>query len=418
MKNKHEISVKIEGKEWEKALDKSFNKNVAKVKVDGFRVGKCPKDIYIKKFGIESLFMDAVDFVIEDGYRKVIEDNKLEPIIQPKVDIKSIDKDSVELVFSITTAPEVKIKKYKGLKVEKEKVSVTKKEIEEEIENLRKQYAEIVIKDGKIENGDTAVIDFEGFKDGVAFQGGKGENYPLEIGSKTFIPGFEEQLIGLKQNDEKEIKVTFPEDYPSEDLKGKEVTFKIKVHEVKTKKIPELNEEFFLDLGMESVKTEEDLKEKMKEDLMKVKEEKAENEYVEKLLEEISKNVEVEIPDELVDNELDRMIEQYEERLKMQGISLDQYLQFTKSSRKDLKEKMREDAHKNVLYRMFIEEIIKLEDIKVEDKEVEEELEKLAKDYQMEKEELLKAMGGSDYIKYDLTMRKTIEFIKENNKNE
>jgi trigger factor len=236
MKNKHEITIKIEGKEWEKALDKSFNKNVTKAKVDGFRAGKCPKDIYIKKYGIESLFMDAVDFVISDGYKKVIDDNKLEPIVQPKVDIKSINKDGVELEFTITTAPELKIKKYKGLKVEKDKVSVTKKEIDEEIENLRKQYAEVVIKDGEIENGDTAVIDFEGFKDGVAFQGGKGENYPLEIGSKTFIPGFEEQLIGLKQNDEKDIKLTFPEDYPSEDLKGKEVTFKVKIHEVKQRK--------------------------------------------------------------------------------------------------------------------------------------------------------------------------------------
>lgn len=416
MKNIHEINYKVNEVEWESALDKSFKKNVAKVKVDGFREGKCPKDIFLKKFGIESLYNDAIDMILPDIYSKVLEENKLLPIVRPKIDIKEVTDKTLELTFVVTTQPEINIKKYKGLKVKKETAKVTDEEINDEISLLRKQYAEIVLKEGNIENGDTAVIDFEGFKDGVPFQGGKGENYPLEIGSKTFIPGFEEQLIGLKSNDTKDVKLSFPEDYPSEDLKGQEVVFKVTINEVKTKKIPELNEEFFLDLGMENVKDEDSLKESIKEEMLSKKETKLENEYVDSLLEEISKNVEVEIPEELVFEELDRMLEQYEERMKMQGITLEQYLKFTNSSIDDLKDKTKGEAHKNVLYRMFIEEIKKLESIDVTDEEVEKELEKLSEQYQMKKEELESAMGGKSFIKYDLEMRKTIDFLKENNK--
>ena len=219
MKNVHEIAVKIEGKKWEDLLTKSFEKNVKGKKVDGFREGKIPRDIYIKKYGIESLYMDAVNDAIPNAYEEV-EKSGLKPIVQPKVDIKKIDEKGLELTFTVTESPEINIKKYKGLKVKKDKVSVSKEEVKEEIENLRKQYAEIVIKEGTIELGDTVVIDFEGFKDDKPFEGGKGENFPLEIGSKTFIPGFEEQLVGLKTDDKKDIKVTFPEDYPAENLKG------------------------------------------------------------------------------------------------------------------------------------------------------------------------------------------------------
>ena len=253
MDNKHIITKKIEGKAWTEALDKSFEKNVKKAKVDGFREGKCPRNIFEKKYGVESLFNDAIDSILPSIYTEVLKESKLEPIVQPNIDIKSVDKDSVEFEFTIITTPSVKIKKYKGLKVEKEKVKVTKEEIKEEIEKMRNQYAEIAIKDGKIEKGDTAVIDFEGFKDGVAFEGGKGENYPLEIGSNTFIPGFEDELIGLSTNDKKDINLKFPESYPSEDLKGQEVVFKVLVHEIKTRNIPELNDEFFGDLQLEGV---------------------------------------------------------------------------------------------------------------------------------------------------------------------
>jgi trigger factor len=415
MKNKHEVTININGEEWTKALDKSFDKNVQKVKVDGFRAGKCPRNVYEKKFGKESLFMDAVDFVLPVAFKKAIDESKLEPIVQPSVDIKKIDNDGVEFLFTIVTKPSIKIKKYKNLKVKKPEVKVTEKEIDEEVETLRKQYAEIIIKDAPIENGDTAVIDFEGFLNDKPFEGGKGENYPLEIGSNTFIPGFEEQLIGLKAGDKKDVNVSFPDSYPSEDLKGKPVVFKIKVHEVKTRRIPELNEDFFLDLGIEGIKDIKDLNERLKKDILVRKENAAEGKYVDELLESVSKEVETDIPEELIEAEVTHMVEHYEERLKMQGINLEQYLQFTKSNIDELKAKLRKDAEKNVLYRLTIEEIAKLENISISEEELNGEVEKLSKDYQMAKEELIKAFGGTEMIKYDLEMRKTINFLKENN---
>ena len=287
--NIHEISVKIEGKEWEDALTKAFEKANKNAKIDGFRPGKAPRHIFEKKYGKESLYMDAVDLVLQDKYTKVIEDSKLEPVVQPKVDIKSIDENGVELIFVITTKPEVKLGKYKDLGIKKDVVKVTKKEVEERLEELQKQYAEIVVKDGAIEEGDTAIIDFDGYLDGVQFEGGKGENYPLGIGSHTFIPGFEEQLVGMKSEEEKDINVTFPEDYPAENLKGKEVVFKVKVHEVKTKVLPELDEEFFLDLGMDDVKNKEELLNKLEEEIKAHKEYDAENRHVDEALEMVAK---------------------------------------------------------------------------------------------------------------------------------
>ncbi len=415
MKNKHDVLVKIDNDEWNKALDKSFQKNVAKAKVDGFREGKCPRDVYEKKFGKESLYMDAVDFVLPTAYKKALEDSKLEPIVQPSVDIKNIDDTGVEVVFTIITKPKVEIKKYKGLNVEKTEVKVEANEIEEEIEVLRNKYAEVVLKDGVIENGDTAVIDFEGFKGDTPFEGGKGENYPLEIGSNSFIPGFEEQLIGLKAKDEKDINLAFPEDYPSEDLKGQDVVFKVKVQEVKTKKTPELNEDFYLDLGYEDVKNEKELENKIKEELITKKEQAEENKYIDKLLEAIANETEVELPDELIEAETSRIIDDYKEKLKMQGITLEQYLEFTKSSMEQLKEQLKEESKKNVLYRLTIEEIKNKENITASDEEVNEEAEKLSANYQMPKDELIKIFGGIDMIRYDLEMRKTIEFLKSNN---
>ena len=238
-KNVKEITIKIEGKEWEDALDKAFEKANKKVKIDGFRQGKAPKEVFIKKYGEESLFMDAADLVLQPAYQKMLDENKdVEIVAQPEVALKSISKDGVEFVFTITTKPEVKLGKYKKLGVKKEKVEVTKEEIENALNETLNRYAENVVKEGKVENGDIAIIDFEGFKDGVAFEGGKGENYSLTIGSNTFIPGFEDQIIGMSKDEEKDINVTFPEDYHSEDLKGQKVVFKVKVNEIKTTKIP------------------------------------------------------------------------------------------------------------------------------------------------------------------------------------
>ncbi len=413
-KNLKEIVIKIEGKEWSDALDKAFKKANAKAKIAGFRPGKAPKDIYLKHYGVESLFMDASNYCVEAAYNKMLEENKdLEIAAQPILDIRSIDEKYIEYVFTITLKPEVKLGKYKGLKVKKDKIEVTKEEIEEAINHMREHYKENVVKDGAVENGDVAVIDFEGFKDGVAFEGGKGENYSLEIGSNTFIPGFEEQLIGMKAGESKDINVTFPEDYHSEELKGQPVVFKVKVNEVKAVKVPELDKEFFEDLGMEGIDSKEALENQVKENITASKTTKAEDKYIDDLLEEISKSTEIDVPETMVNDEAERMVEQFGEHIKMQGISLEQFYQFTNSNKEALKEQYKEEALKRVKYRLIIEEIIKQEKIEVSSDEVDAEIDEIAKKYNMTREEVKKQYGENiDYIKYDLEVRKAFDTIK------
>lgn len=416
-KNELEISVKIEGEAWKKALDQAFQKKVKEVKVDGFRKGKVPRDLYEKKFGKESLFFDGADIVLPDAYQKAMEENNVIPVVQPGVDLKSIDENGVEFTFKIITKPEVNIKKYKGLGVNPEVVEVTDEEVEHELHHLLERFEEAITKEeGTVEEGNIAVIDFEGFKDGVAFDGGKGENYSLEIGSHTFIPGFEEQLIGMNIGEEKEIKVTFPSDYASEELKGQEAIFKVKVNEIKEKKTRELDQDFFEDLGMDGVDTKEKLMDEIKSNVKAQKEMDAENKYVDNLLETIGKNTEVDIPEEMVEEEIDRLIGRFSEQMKMQGISLDLYYQFTKTTEKDLREQMEKEAFSHVLYRLMLEEIMKLEKIEVSVEDAEKEAQELADKYQMPKEEFLKNFGGIDMIQYDLEMRKVIELLKELNK--
>lgn len=415
MENRHEIIKKIEKEEWTKALDKAFEKKVKKVKVDGFREGKCPRNIFEKKFGVESLYDDAIDTIMPSLYTETLKESKLEPVVQPMVDIISISKDGVEIKFTIITAPSVKVNKYTGLKVKKQSAKVSKEEVDAEVNRLRDQYAEIEIKKGKIEKGDTAVIDFEGFKDGVAFEGGKGENYPLEIGSNTFIPGFEDALIGLSDGDTKDVELTFPEDYPSEELKGAKVVFKVKVHEVKTRVLPEINEEFFDDLGLEDVHSKEDLEKHCKEELEARKNNEIDNKFIDDVLESVRENTEIELAEEIVHEEIHRMIDTYNQRLQMQGLNINQYLEFTKKTMDDLEKELEDEAKKNVSYRYMLDEIARLEKIDPTDSEVDEEVDRLAKQYQMTKEELLKAFGSKDVVKYDLKMRRTLDFLKENN---
>lgn len=413
-KNVKEITVKIEGEKWENAIDKAFKKANAKAKIPGFRPGKAPKAVYIKNYGIESLFMDASNYAIEDAYNIMIEEAKdLQVAASPSVDIRSIDEKYIEYVFTITLKPEVKLGKYKGLNIKKETVKVTKKEIEESIDHMREHYKENIVKEGSVEKGDIAIIDFEGFKDGVAFEGGKGENYSLEIGSNTFIPGFEDQIIGMNVGEEKDINVTFPEDYHSEDLKGKPVVFKVKVNEIKEVKIPELDKDFFDDLGMEGIDSKEALENQVKENIKADKEFKAENEYVEKLLTEISKNTEIDVPDAMINDETDRMVDQFAQHISMQGISIEQFYQFTNSSKEKLKEEYKEEATKRIKFRLILDEIIKLEKIEVTDKEVDKKIEELSIKYNMTKDEVKKQYEGNlDYIKYDLEVNKAIDIIK------
>ena len=409
-----EVNIKIEGKEWEEALDKAFEKANKKAKIDGFRPGHAPKEVFLKKYGKESLYMDAADLVLDKAYTQMLEENKdLEIVARPEMGVKSIDEKGIEFVFTLTTRPEVKLGKYTNLGIKKDEVKVTKEEIDHEIEHMRSHYAESVIKDGAISNGDTAVIDFEGFKDGVAFDGGKATNYSLEIGSNSFIPGFEEQLIGMKKDDEKEIEVTFPEDYHSEELKGAKATFKIKVHEVKTTVIPEINEEFFEDLGMEGIDTLEKLENQVKENIKVRKEADAENKYLDELLDKASEGTEVNIPHVMIHEELDRMLEQYKQTLSMQGISLEQFYQFTNSNEEALKQEMHPEAEKRVKLRLMLEEIAKKENIEVTEEEAKEESKKLADKYKMDETEFLNAFGGLEMIKYDLKMRRAIDVLKK-----
>ena len=412
---KKEISKKLDGAAWEKQIEKAYEKASKNFKVDGFRPGHAPKDIFMKKYKEETLWMDAAENYIEDAYKEVMEENKdLELVAQPKVEIKSLDKNGVEFVFTLVTKPEVKLGKYKGLGIKKEETTVTKEEIEKAIEEMRNHYADYAIKTGKIENGDIAVIDFEGFKDGVAFEGGKGENYSLTIGSNTFIPGFEDQLIGHEAGEEVDVNVTFPDDYHAENLKGAKVTFKVKINTVKEKNIPELDKDFFADLGMEGIDSKESLEKQVEENIKTRKDYDNENKYIDALLDVATDNMEVEVPEEMVYDETSRMLKRYEEQLGMQGIKLEDFYKFTKSNEEDLREKMKDEALKVVKQRLLLEAIVKEESLEVTDEEAEHEAEHLAGHYNMSKEDFLKEFGGLEAVKYDSLVRKALEILKEN----
>lgn len=415
MKNNiKEIKIKIEGKKWEDAMEKAYKKASSNFQIDGFRKGKAPKNVFLKKYTQERLNFDAADACLDDAYNDMFKKAKdLEIVAQPEVTLSNISDTGVEFLFTLTLKPELKLGKYKGLGVKKDKVSVSKEEIEHEIEHLRSHYTENVIKEsGNVESGDIAVIDFEGFKDGVAFAGGKGENYSLEIGSNTFIPGFEDQVIGMKVGEEKDINVTFPEDYHAEDLKGAPVVFKVKVNEIKVKRVPELDADFFEDLGMDGIDSKESLEKQVKENIKVRKESDAENKYIDDLLNEASKNVSVEIPEVMLDEELNRMVKQYEETLRMQGLSLEQFYQFTNSDESKLKEQMKEEANKRITFRLMLEEIAKVEGIEISDSDAKKEAKEMASKYNMKEEEFLNAFGGLDMVKYDLKMRKAIDVLK------
>ena len=417
IENKKDVIIKIEGQDWNDAVDAAFEEKRKEVTVSGFRKGKVPRNIYEKNFGKESLYMAAVDAVVQVAYVKALEESKLVPVVQPKVDITNISDEGVEFKFTIVTKPAVEIKKYKGLKVKKEKVEVTKEEIEHEMSHLLERYGEVRVKEnGDLENGNIAVIDFEGFKDGVAFAGGKGENYELEIGSNTFIPGFEEQLVGMKNGEERDINVTFPEEYPAEELKGAPVVFKVKLNEIKEKVQREFDEELFEDLGMEGVNSKEDLEKEIESNIKAQKEVDAENKYVDALLDAVAKNVEVDIPEEMVEEEVDRLLGRYSQQLQMQGVSLDLYYQLTQTTEADLKAQLEKEGYKNVLYRLMLEEIANLEKMEVSEEEANKQADELAEKYNMKKEEFLKAFGGIEMIQYDMEIRKVVDFLKEENK--
>ena len=414
-KNLKEIVIKIEGEKWEKALDMAFKKANAKAKIDGFRPGKAPKNVFLKHYGVESLFMDASNYAVEDAYNQMIEENKdLEIAAQPVLDIRSIDEKYIEYVFTITLKPEVKLGKYKGLNVKKEAVKVTKKEIEEAVDHMREHYKENVVKEGKVENGDIAVIDFEGFKDGVAFEGGKSENYSLEIGSGQFIPGFEPQMVGMAINEEKVIDVKFPEDYHAADLAGKEAQFKIVLHEIKKRVTPELTDEFVKEeLEIENVNNVEEYKAFVKEVIEKEKTEASDNKLMDDLVNAVVNNAKVEIPNGLIDEEVNHQVRQIEAQAKMYGLTADVLLQYSGvESLEAYKNTIRPAAEMSVKQRVVFFEIAKAEKIKISAKEYNDELKVIAKEMKASVEEA-KARYTKESLTPYLQLKKVNQLIKE-----
>ncbi len=414
-KNTEKVTIKIEGEEWSKALDKAFKKRAKEVQVDGFRKGNVPKDIYLKKFGIESLYMEAMNIVADEAYSKAMKKAKVTPAVEPSFDVKSIDEKSVEFELTIVGKPDVKLGKYKDLKIKKEKADVTKEEIETEISHLREQFAEIRVKeDGKVENGDTAVIDFLGTVDGKELEGGKGANFPLEIGSHTFIPGFEEGVLGMKVGEEKDLDLEFPKDYVK-DLAGKKVTFHVTLNEIKTRVLPDIDEDFFKDLGYDKVTNAEELSKEVEKVIKDRKKQEIDDRFLEEVLSKASENMEIEIPEEMLDDEVHRMMHQMEEQLKMQGITMEQYMQFSKLSHEDMHKNMEPEATKRIKYRYLLEAVAEAENIEVTKEEADKDAEEMASNYGITKEELIKAYGSEEVLIYDAKMRKTLDFLKNNN---
>lgn len=414
-KNTEKITIEIKGETWEKALDKSFKKNVKKANIDGFRKGNVPKDIYLKNYGMESLFEDAYLAVVDDAFKEAQDKAKVKAEIQPSVDIKKIDKDGITFEFTFIGKPEVKLGQYKDLKVKKEKVAVTKEEVDTKINQLREQFADITVKEGGVvETGDTAVIDFVGEVDGKPLDGGSGENYPLEIGTNTFIPGFEDGVLGMKVDETKDLHLKFPENYTKE-LAGKEVVFHVTLREIKSRILPDIDENFFEDLGYDKVTNAEELAKEVENTIKEEKENEEKNRFLEEVLKQVSEKMEVDVPEEIIDDEVHRMIHQWEEQLKSQGLTLDQYMEFTGTTHEDMHKQMEPEALRRVKYRYMLEAVSEAEKIEVTDEEVEKDIEEMATNYGISKEELVEAFGGKEVLTYDSKMRKTLKFLEENN---
>ncbi|AUD13663.1 MULTISPECIES: trigger factor [unclassified Planococcus (in: firmicutes)] len=411
------LTVEVPAEEVNGALDKAFKKVVKEINVPGFRKGKMPRQMFEKRFGVESLYQDALDFILPDAYANAVEEAGINPVDRPEIDIEKLEKNE-PLVFTakVTVKPEVELGEYKGLEVSKEDTNVTDEEIEEQLKESQERMAELTVKeDGQVENGDTAVIDFEGFVDGEAFEGGAGNDYSLEIGSNSFIPGFEEQLIGAKTGEQKDVEVTFPEEYHAEELAGKSATFKVTVNEVKAKELPELNDEFAKELD-EEVDGLDALRTKMKENLKAEKDNASETQMRDQLVQKAAENATVEIPQAMIDSEIDRMMQDFEQRLSQQGMNKELYFQFSGQDEDALREQMKADAETRVRVSLTLEAIAKAENMEVTSEDIDKELEKMAGQFNMDAEQIKTALGGTEMLENDIRMQNTVEFLVENAK--
>lgn len=413
------LEITIEAEKFEEAMQKAFFKNAKHFSVPGFRKGKAPRNIVERYYGESVLYEEAFNIAAPDVYDEVIKENEIEAVSSPEIDITQIGAGK-DLVFTavVTVKPEIKLGKYKGLKIEKKEYPVTEEAVQEHLDEMLEKNARIISADKrhKVKKGDTAVIDFEGFVDGVPFEGGKAENHSLEIGSGAFINGFEDQLVGMKIDEEKEIDVTFPEEYFSKELAGKPAKFKVKVNEIKVKELPELDDEFAKDVS--EFDTLEELKADLKEHIQEENERKAKYEEEEEAIQAVLAKTEVEIPKVMIDNEIDGYIHDFESRLSYQGLSLDMYLDMMGKNLADVRKEYEEKATTNVRTRLVLEEIFKIEKLEVTDEDINEKLKDLSRAYGRDADEFVKNATESmkEYVKEELKYTLAVKFIMANAK--
>ncbi|QBP40740.1 trigger factor [Paenisporosarcina antarctica] len=411
------LTVEVDVALVKEGLDKAFKKVVKEINVPGFRKGKMPRKMFEQRFGTESLYQDALDFILPDAYSGAVEEAAIDPVDRPEIDIVKMEQGE-NLIFTatVTVRPEVTLGDYKGLEISKQETDVTDEEIEAQIKEQQTRLAELVVKEeDAIVDGDTAVIDFEGFLGEEAFEGGAGEDHTLEIGSGSFIPGFEEQLIGSKAGDNKEVVVTFPEEYHAAELAGKEATFKVTVKEVKGKELPELNDELAKEIDNE-VESMDELRTKLKEKTVVEKKNAAESKVKDELVELAANNATIDIPQAMVDMEVERMLNDFKQRLESQGMNLELYFQFSGQDEKALRTQMTEDGQKRVKVSLTLEAIAEAEGFTPSEEEINNELEKMAVQFSMPAEKIRESLGGTDALENDLRLQKAIDFLVENAK--
>ncbi len=409
---KLEIKTTIEGERWTSAQRKAFNKLAKNVEIKGFRKGQAPQNMVRARLSEGTILAQAAEDIANDVFRETLKETNVELIDRADLDITAIDQEHVEFKFVCPVKPDVTLGEYKGLGFAPQEAVVDDEEVQKQIDMILEQKADLEIKEeGTVEEGDTAVIDYEGFKDGVPFEGGKDENHELVIGSHSFIPGFEEALVGMKSEESKDIELTFPEDYHAEELKGQKVIFKVTVHEIKRKVLPELNDELVGELGLEEVKTPEDLKNYIRNSILESKKRQNEEAATNELLDKVTGNATVNIPDVMIQDEIDQILNEMDQDFQRQGFSLAQYMNILKMDMQKIRENFKNDAEKRVKLRLVLEEIAKVENIEVSDDDVEKELEDLAGKYQMKKEDVSK-MVDRKLIANDLRMKKALDLIK------
>lgn len=408
-----ELEVVVDKESWQKAQKKVLNNLKKQMNLKGFRQGHVPEALIRKQISKAGLHEFAAEEVANEALAKGFEETKIELVARPTMELKEADDEKAVLVFHCTVIPEVTLKEYKGLDIHKEEVNVTDEDVEEEVKRIQNRYADWVLREEEeaAQNGDQVVIDYAGTIDGVPFEGGSAENYPLELGSNTFIPGFEDQLVGVKTGDEKDVVVTFPEDYNAADLAGKEAVFKCTVHDIKYKELPEANDELIQKLKREGVETLEKFKETTKEDLTKRREEQAERAFEEALIAKVSEDAEVEIPEVMIENEINRLFRNFENQMSQSGFTAKQYYEATGQTEADLKNMLKPDAQHNVKTMLVLEAVVKQEGIEVTEEDINKEYENMSKTYGMDVDRI-KQIVSADNIRYDLAQQKAVDLIK------